>query len=245
MNGPILNGKELRTEYGGIVPVQDVSLEVGRAVLRADRSNGAGKRSNHLISGLVSATAGRIEFLGENATEYPARRMARLGMARTFQITSIFPTHTVYESLRAAVLSRTGLRDAMKSAVVRRAAGQRADEIIEQLNLGSVRDIQAANLSYGDQRVLEFGIALAREPKLLLLDEPTAGMSLAETGRLVEIVKGLKGSLAVLIVEHDMEVVMELADRICVLDRGQIIADGTPVEIAANPQVQAIYLGAP
>jgi branched-chain amino acid transport system ATP-binding protein len=234
--------------FGSLVAVDNVSMQVEAGELRAIIGpNGAGKTTFfNLISGMFPPTGGRILFEGNDVTKlWPAQRVA-LGMARTFQITEIFPELTVRENLRIPVEVAAGLRLSpyMPSGMD---AGIRAriDELLAMGGLTAMADRLVGELSHGDQRSTEIMMALALKPRLLLLDEPTAGMGDQETYAITQLIRGLHKdkNLTIALIEHDMRVVFHLADRITVLDQGRPLAEGTPKEIAANKAVQAAYLG--
>jgi branched-chain amino acid transport system ATP-binding protein len=234
--------------FGSLVAVDNVSMQVEPGELRAIIGpNGAGKTTFfNLISGMFPPTGGRILFEGNDVTKlWPAQRVA-LGMARTFQITEIFPELTVRENLRIPVEVAAGLRLSpyMPSGMD---AGIRAriDELLAMGGLTAMADRLVGELSHGDQRSTEIMMALALKPRLLLLDEPTAGMGDQETYAITQLIRGLHKdkNLTIALIEHDMRVVFHLADRITVLDQGRPLAEGTPKEIAANKAVQAAYLG--
>jgi branched-chain amino acid transport system ATP-binding protein len=234
--------------FGSLVAVDNVSMQVEPGELRAIIGpNGAGKTTFfNLISGMFPPTGGRILFEGNDVTKlWPAQRVA-LGMARTFQITEIFPELTVRENLRIPVEVAAGLRLSpfMPSGMD---AGIRAriDELLAMGALTAMADRLVGELSHGDQRSTEIMMALALKPRLLLLDEPTAGMGDQETYAITQLIRGLHKdkNLTIALIEHDMRVVFHLADRITVLDQGRPLAEGTPKEIAANKAVQAAYLG--
>ena len=179
---------------------------------------------------------------GRDITGLPPERISQLGVARSYQITNIFPGSTCLENVRVAVQSRRPKSSFLRHHRADVGTLDNAAGIIDTIGLSGKEDVAAANLSHGEQRNLELGIALATEPTLLCLDEPTAGMSTSETRDIVELIRRIGASLTILIVEHDMQVVMSLARRITVLDYGQVLAEGTPDEIQANPQVQEAYL---
>jgi branched-chain amino acid transport system ATP-binding protein len=232
--------------YGGLRVLNDVQLDVEQGERRAIIGpNGAGKTTLfHLISGQVPSSSGSIVFNGEDVTRRAPHQIARRGLARTFQTNNLFLQLTVFENVRLAVQRRMDrgthwfkpwwsfddVNTRTESALARAGLLQRSDDL-------------ATNLSYGEQRQLEIAIALAAEPRLLLLDEPTAGMSVAETAHAVETVAALPRDLTLLIIEHDMDTIFALADRITVLDHGTVIADGAPSQVRADPQVRAVYLG--
>jgi branched-chain amino acid transport system ATP-binding protein len=209
--------------------------------------NGAGKTTFfNLISGFLQPTSGRIVFDGDDITNVlPARRVWR-GIARTFQITEVFPELSVHENLRIAVEVASGYR--LRPWISRAAGAEiatRVGELVGMGGLGVVRDRLVGELSHGDQRATEIMMALALKPRLLLLDEPTAGMGDQETYSIVQLIRRLhrEQKLTVVLIEHDMRVIFHLADRITVLAEGAVLAEGTPAEIGANAAVQAAYLG--
>lgn len=242
-----LSVTDLCRNFGGITALAGVSLdiEIGeRRVLLGP--NGAGKTTLfHAISGNVMPSSGRISLFGRDITRLRPDRRARLGLARTFQITNLFLRMTVLDSVLLAVGGENGrplqLLWPMSSYRYRY---EEAYRLLEQWGLARTARQVVRNLSYGEQRQLELVLALAGAPKLLLLDEPTAGLSPAETGRVVEMVQQLPRDMTLLMIEHDMDVAFELADRIAVMHQGRLIAEGDEAAIRANPQVTEIYLGA-
>ena len=234
--------------FGSLVAVDNVSLTVEPGELRAVIGpNGAGKTTFfNLISGFMPPSSGHIVFDGDDITGLlPARRVWR-GIARTFQITEVFPELSVRENLRIAAEVAAGYR--LRPWLSRAARGQIADRvehITELGGLGGVQDRLVGELSHGDQRACEIMMALALKPRLLLLDEPTAGMGEQETYSITQLIRRLHRDqkLTIVLIEHDMRVIFHLADRITVLAEGAVIAEGTPPEIAADERVQAAYLG--
>jgi branched-chain amino acid transport system ATP-binding protein len=231
--------------FGGVAAVVGVSLDVREGERRVLLGpNGAGKTTLfHTISGSIIPSAGRIALFGRDITHLRPDRRARLGLARTFQITNLFPRLTVLESVLLAVGGMGHGLQLFQSASYRRRMRAEADRLLDQWSLAPGAHRVVRTLSYGEQRQLEIVLALAGEPKLLLLDEPTAGLSPAETGRVVAMVQGLPRDITVLMIEHDMDVAFELADRIAVMHQGRLIAEGSKAEIRANRQVVEIYLG--
>jgi branched-chain amino acid transport system ATP-binding protein len=227
--------------------VRDVSFEVEPgARVAVIGPNGAGKTTLfHLISGELLPTSGHIDVFGHDVTRLPAHRRAALGLGRTYQVTNLFARLSVLENL---LIAAAGL-DRAKYSVFRPLSGYahlhtKAEGLLRPLGLWEARDDTVASLSYGDQRQLEIALALAASPRLLLLDEPTAGLSAAETGGLLRIVRDLPRDLTVLLIEHDMAVVFGTCERIIVLDHGEMIADGAPDAIRHDARVREIYLGA-
>jgi branched-chain amino acid transport system ATP-binding protein len=243
---PVLRIANLSKNFGGLRVTDDVTLDVMPGELHAVIGpNGAGKTTLiNQISGLLAPDAGRIVFAGEDVTQLPPHARAARGLARSFQITSILPRFTVLENVALAVQARQGTSF--------RFFGAAADEnelnapalaALAQVGLSERAAVPAAELSHGEKRALELAIALAMEPKLLLLDEPMAGTGQDETGRLVAVLRSLKGRFPMLLVEHDMTAVFALADRISVLIYGKILASGPPDQVRADRQVVAAYLG--
>ncbi|WP_342642630.1 ABC transporter ATP-binding protein [Rhodoligotrophos ferricapiens] len=248
----ILEVRGLTRKFGGLTAVSNVDLSVGQnEIVGLIGPNGAGKTTLfNCIAGSMPPTSGSVRFLGQDCTGYPAHRMARLGMTRTFQITSIFPAMSTFDNVRAATFRTTdkGWVAAMfHTSGYRRQEAEIVDkvhEILKSVQLDGRADLPADTLSYGEHRRLEIAIALAAEPKLLLLDEPAAGMNPEEGQRLVEMIREIRGrGIAVLIVEHHMRVVMGVCDRVVVIDHGVKIAEGPPREVADNPDVIRVYLG--
>jgi branched-chain amino acid transport system ATP-binding protein len=205
--------------------------------------NGAGKSTFfNCLTGMLKPTSGRIVFAGEDITGLPPHTISRKAIARSYQITNILPGATVLENARIAAQSRHHSWAILRHHRSYTDIIERARTVLADVGLGGKEDELAANLSHGEQRNLEIGIALATEPKLLCLDEPTAGMSVTETHATVELIRRIARGLTILIVEHDMEVVMGLAHTITVLNYGEVLAEGTPAQIRANLRVQEVYL---
>ena len=221
-----------------------VDFEVQPGEIRAIIGpNGAGKSTFfNCLTGVVRPTSGRVLFDGQNITGLPPNRISQQGIARSYQITNILPNATTLENARIAAQSRRHAWSMLKHHADFHDLMDKAAAVLEAVGLAAKADELAANLSHGEQRNLEIGIALATEPKLLCLDEPTAGMSAAETHDTMQLVRRIAKDLTILIVEHDMHVVMELANRITVLHYGEILAEGPPAEIQQNPRVQEVYL---
>ena len=244
----LLEVESVSRSFGSLIAVHDVSLKVEAGELRAVIGpNGAGKTTFfNLISGFFPPTSGRIRFRDRDITHLPAHQRVALGMARTFQITEIFPELTVYENLRVPIEVAAGLR--LSPWLSRRRNAEiekRVVELLDQGGLAGKADHLVGELSHGHQRATEIMMALALNPSLLLLDEPTAGMGDQETHDIVQLIgKVHKDSqLAIVLIEHDMRVVFHLATRIMVLAEGLVLAEGTPPEIAADERVQTAYLG--
>ena len=234
----------LTMRFGGLSALSNVSIAVLRGEIRAVIGpNGAGKSTFfNCITGVLRPTGGRILFDGSDITGLPPHRVSQRAIARSYQITNILPGATVLENVRIAVQSRHHSWSLFRHHRSYRDVVERARAVLSSVGLADKAEELAANLSHGDQRNLEIGIALATEPKLLCLDEPTAGMSVAETHATVELIRRISADLTILIVEHDMEVVMGLARTITVLHYGEVLAEGAPAEIQANARVQEVYL---
>ena len=240
----LLESQALTKSFGGLTAVSHVDFRVLRGELRSVIGpNGAGKTTFfNLLTGVLPPSGGRILFKGQDITGLPAHAVSRLGIARSYQVTNIFGDLTVFENVRIAAQSRVTHYRFWGSADRLAAVNERAEEILRHLGLADKRDARGAELSHGEQRYLEIGIALATDPDFLLLDEPTAGMSPDETQRTAAFVRGLAGRVTIVVVEHDMEVVMGISDRITVLNYGEVLAEGTPAEIRENADVRRVYL---
>ena len=207
--------------------------------------NGAGKTTFiNIVTGRIPASSGKVFFQGKDITNKPTHELVKMGICRTFQITSIFQKLSVFENVRIAKQARLGgtLRIFSTKKSLRKVT-EETWVILERLGLQDLAHQPAKNLAYGDQRVLEVAIALAGDPNILFLDEPTAGMSPAETRHISKLIKGLSEEISIVLVEHDMDMVMSVSDKISVLQYGSIIAEGKPEEIKSNPQVREAYLG--
>ena len=244
---PLLSIERLRRQFGALVAVAGISLTVAAAERRAlIGPNGAGKTTLfNLITGELAPSAGRIVFEGRPITGLPPHAVARRGLSRSFQRTNLFPRLDVLETLRlAAAADGKGSYNFLGSGAARRTVQEeRAREAAEAVGLVQRLGAVAGSLSYGEQRQLEVGVALATAPKLLLLDEPTAGMSPEETERMTRMLERLPRSVTLLIIEHDMDVVSSLADRVSVLHYGEVLTEGTFDEVKRDPRVYEVYLG--
>ena len=244
----LLQVRGVSRHFGNLIAVNNVSMTVEPGELRAIIGpNGAGKTTFfNLITGFFRPTAGRIVFDGRDVTDLLPARRVWCGMARTFQVTEVFPELTVRENLRIAVEATSGLRlRAWLSQTDDQKIRAQVAELIDMGGLSAKADRQVGELSHGDQRATEIMMALALKPRLLLLDEPTAGMGDQETFEVTQLIRRLHkdSKLTIVLIEHDMRVVFHLADRIMVLDQGKFLAEGSPDEIAANKAVQTAYLG--
>jgi branched-chain amino acid transport system ATP-binding protein len=240
----ILRTDRLTMRFGGLIALNHVSISISRGEIRAVIGpNGAGKSTLfNCLTGVLRPTSGQIVFDGEDITGLPPHRISQKAIARSYQITNILPGATVLENVRIAVQSRHHSWSLLRHHRSYGDVIERALAVLGSVGLADKADDLAANLSHGEQRNLEIGIALATEPKLLCLDEPTAGMSVTETHATVELIRRIGANLTILIVEHDMEVVMGLARTITVLHYGEVLAEGAPADIQANPRVQEVYL---
>jgi branched-chain amino acid transport system ATP-binding protein len=242
----LLELDRLARSFGAVSAVNGVSLAVEPCERRAlSGPNGAGKTTVfNLITGQLAPSAGRILFQGRPITDLAPDAIARRGLSRSFQRTNVFPRLPVLENLRlAAAANERGSYDLFRSTQRFAAPLVKARAVAEAVGLAERVAEPAARLSYGEQRQLEVGIALATSPKLLLLDEPTAGMSPEETQRMTQLLARLPREVTLLIIEHDMDVVFSLADRITVLHGGEVLSEGTPAAVRADPRVYEVYLG--
>ena len=246
MAEPLLATSGLTKRFGGLVAVSEVALAVEPGeILAVIGPNGAGKTTLvTILAGELRPDAGTIRFAGADISRLRPAGRAALGISRSFQITSVFREFTALDNVALAVQARAGRsfrfwRSAARDARLREPARATLDEV----GLGARADVPAAALSHGERRALELAMGLASGPRLLLLDEPTAGMGPADSAAMVELLAGLKGRLAIVLVEHDMDAVFALADRIAVMVHGRIIATGAPAAIRADPEVRRAYLG--
>jgi branched-chain amino acid transport system ATP-binding protein len=246
MAEPLLEVRGLRKRFGGLVATNGVDLEVAAGeTLAVIGPNGAGKTTLLAqLSGDLSPDAGRIRFAGRDITPLPAPARSRLGLARSFQITSIFREFSALDNVALAVQAHAGHSFRFwRPARAETALREPARAILAQVGLGERGDVAAGTLAHGEQRQLEIAMALATRPALLLLDEPVAGMGADESARMVQLLRTLRGRHTILLVEHDMDAVWALADRVSVLVDGRVIASGAPEAIRANPEVRRAYLG--
>ena len=246
MNRPLLSTESLVKRFGGLAATDGLSLSVAEGELHAlIGPNGAGKTTLiGQLSGELTPDSGTILFDGRDVTRLPVHKRAQRGLARSFQITSIFPSFTALDNVALAVQAHAGhsfrfWRDAARD----RRLAEPARAVLERVGLGARADTRADALAHGEKRQLELAMALATGPKLLLLDEPMAGMGPEDSARMVELLQELKGGVTILLVEHDMDADFALADRITVLVRGKDLASGTPAEIRNDPAVREAYLG--
>jgi branched-chain amino acid transport system ATP-binding protein len=247
MSAPAIELREVRKRFGKTEIINGVDLAVARGERHAIIGpNGAGKSTLfNLISGRFPASSGSILLNGEDITGLQAFEINRKGLARSFQVTNIFQRLSVFENIRCAVLWSLGYRYSFWHRLGGlKDANRRAEEVMVSVGLARRRDIAAGTLTYAEQRALEIGVTIAGGAEVILLDEPTSGMSRTETAQVVELVRTVTQGKTLVMVEHDMGVVFGLADRISVLVYGEVLATGAPEEIRANPAVQEAYLGA-
>jgi branched-chain amino acid transport system ATP-binding protein len=241
-----LSTENLSKSFGGLDAISGVSLQIEEGERRAIIGpNGAGKTTFfHLITGFLLPSSGHIRLFDRDVTDLKTHRRSALGISRTFQVTNLFPKLTVSENILLGVQAISPARFCFyrpRGAFTEILA--EAERLLKQWNLWEKRDVPIKNLSYGEQRQIEVILALSTKPRLLLLDEPTAGLSAAETAHMVSIIKSLPRDITIILIEHDMDVAFELAEKIAVLYFGTILADGTLDEIKGNPKVTEVYLG--
>jgi branched-chain amino acid transport system ATP-binding protein len=242
----ILRIDNLSKDFSGLKVLTGITLDV----LQGERHaiigpNGSGKTTLfNLITGVYKPATGKIYFLDRDISGWPPYKIARMGCSRSFQIITVFPKMTVYENVRSAVVSKFNRRLNWTTLLNRdRKIEQETMRIIELLTLTDVRDVHAYELSYGKQRHLELALTMAREPILIMLDEPTAGLNTEDSKAAVQLIRQLTDGKTLMLVEHDMDVIFSLADRITVLSYGGVILTGTPDEVRANDEVKRVYLG--
>ncbi len=242
----ILETRDLSHDFDGLAVLSGVNLAVERGERHAIIGpNGAGKTTLfNVITGTYVPRGGRVFFKDQDVTGASPHALVRLGMGRSFQITSTFPRQTTFQNVRMGILGRRGVRfNVLRTVDAMGDVTAEADEVLRRINLSAERDLPARLLSYGKHRALEISLAMTTEPELVLLDEPTAGMSRDETRYAVDLIRRLTEGRTVVIIEHDMDVVFSLADRITVLHHGEILATGSPREIKGNQAVKDAYLG--
>jgi branched-chain amino acid transport system ATP-binding protein len=246
----ILRTEGLVKEFGNFAAIDDVNVAVERGEFRSVIGpNGAGKTTFfNLISGALDATEGTVYFDGDDVTDLPPQERIRLGMGRSFQISNVFGGLSVRENVRLAVQANKRESYSVRESLFKPTdrydgINERTDEILERIDLDDIADEEADALPYGDKRRLEIGVVLATDPQLVLFDEPTAGMGPEETQNTIDLIEEVLVEQTLILVEHDIELVMEISDTITVLNHGQVLAEGTPEEIANDPDVQDAYLG--
>lgn len=243
--GKILRIENLAKDFSGLSVLSEINLEIFQGERHAIIGpNGAGKSTLfNIISGLYKPSNGKIFFRDKSITGWPIHKIVRLGLSRSFQIINIFPKMSVFENVRNAIVSRFNQRFNWNTLLNRNGEIEReSNRVIELLNLGEVRNVPASELSYGGQRKLELALTMALDPILIMLDEPTAGLNTEETRNAIQLIRKVTEGKTLIIVEHDMEVVFSLADRITVISYGNVLATGTPDEIRENSEVKKAYL---
>ena len=242
----MLKVENVSKEFSGLTVLLDVNLEVIEGECHAIIGpNGAGKSTLfNLISGYFKPNAGRIWFNGKDITKQPIHKIARMGLSRSFQIINVFPGMTVYQNIRNAIVSKSGRRFNWVTLLDRaKEIRDETDRVLEMVQMTDVRNVPASELSYGKQRQLELALTQALDPDLLLLDEPNAGFDVEESRRFVQLIKRVTEGKTMVVVEHDMDIVFDLADRITVLNHGKILFTGSPDEVQDHEEVRKAYLG--
>jgi branched-chain amino acid transport system ATP-binding protein len=242
----LLRGEKLVRSFGGIKAVQGVDIEVTKGEFRSIVGpNGAGKTTLfNMLARQLNVSSGNLWFNGRHITHVPSHALPKLGIARTFQKTSLFPTLTIRENVRLAVQAKVLSRlPFLKSFDSYPEINRRTQELIDLARLSAVADRLVGETSHGDHRLTEIAVALGSDPMLLLLDEPMAGMSATEAGMTIRLLKELKGTISIVFIEHDMDAVLELSDRVTVMDLGRVIADGPAEAVQNDPAVKRAYLG--
>jgi branched-chain amino acid transport system ATP-binding protein len=244
-SGVLLQTKSVTKKFGGFTALREVSAEFRRgAITSIIGPNGAGKSTYfNLLSGAFAPTQGQVYFEGRDVTGLPQYRFAHLGIAKSFQITSVFPKLDTHENIRVAAQALVARFDLWRPRARMTELVARADELLNLVGLFDRRNRLAGSLAHGEQRALEIGMALASNPRLLLLDEPTAGMSPEETRTMMNLIVKLANERTVILVEHKMKLVMGISDRLLVLHHGELLAEGTPDDIRRNDLVKRVYLG--
>jgi len=245
--GVLLATRDLTKKYGGLTAVDDVTWEMTEGTTKAIIGpNGAGKSTFfNLLCGLISPTDGDIQFRGESIVGLRPNAISKRGMVKTYQVTNIFEEATVFENIRVAAQVDTSVFHMIGRADQLESVNEQTWEVLDRVGMSTLAEETASTLSYGDQRKLELGISLAVDPELLLLDEPTAGMSPEETGNTINLLREIAEDtgVTILITEHDIDLIMNLAREISVFHKGQLLTEGTPSEIRTDDYVQEVYLG--
>jgi branched-chain amino acid transport system ATP-binding protein len=245
MTQPILAAEGITVRYGKFLALSEVSVSFARNTLTAIIGpNGAGKSTLfNVISGALRPSYGRVMFEGRDISGSPQHAFARMGIAKSFQITNVFPQLSTHENVRVAVQMRRARFDMFTPRDALTEVSDKAEQLLASVGLSGARTRPAADLAHGQQRCLEIALALACEPKLLLLDEPTAGMSPEETVAMMDLIVTLARERTVILVEHKMKLVMGICQRVIVLHHGELLAQGSPAEVRANAEVKRVYLG--
>ena len=241
----ILQTKNLSKNFGALRAVNDVTLGIGSGVHSIIGPNGAGKTTLfNLVTGFLKPTEGKIFYQGKEITNLAPYEISKGGMARSFQITSIFPELTVYENVRLAVQSRLKASyNFLISFKTLKGVDEKTKNTLSLVGLLKLADLKAKNLSYGLQRGLDIGISLATDPKVILLDEPTSGMDRKDTDQIIQLITDISRRMPVVLIEHNIDIVLSISNVVTVLHQGEILSEGTPSEIQKNDKVQEAYLG--
>lgn len=242
----LVEARGVSKHFGGLHVLTDVDIKVKLSTIHSIIGpNGAGKTTFfNLFTGFYPVSSGIFLFKGEDITNLPPYKVSRKGIARSFQITSIFPELSVYENVRVAAQTTShGSANFLRPHTALKGAIEKADEVLGMIGLGGKRSVVSRNLSYGEKRILDIGISLATDPELILLDEPMAGLQAADMQWMMKLVEEISQKLTVVLIDHNIDLVVALSDRITVLNQGMVIADGTPAEIQDNETVQQAYLG--
>jgi branched-chain amino acid transport system ATP-binding protein len=241
----ILRTHNVGKRFGGFTALKDISAEFRRgAITSIIGPNGAGKSTYfNLLSGAFAPSSGKVEFEGKDVTGLAQHRFAHMGVAKSFQITNVFPQLSTHENVRVAAQALVSRFDIWRPRAAMTELADKADHLLERVGLADRRTRPAGSLAHGEQRALEIGMALASDPRLLLLDEPTAGMSPEETRTMMDLIVRLGQERTVILVEHKMKLVMGISDRLLVLHHGELLAEGSPDEIRRNETVKRVYLG--
>lgn len=242
----VLEARGLKKSFGALQVINGVDLKVSRGAIHSIIGpNGAGKTTLfNLLTGFLKASSGQVLYLGKDITSLPPFRIAQLGLARSFQITSVFPELSVHENLRvAAQATQKHPYNFLLNYKHLKQTTAKADAILVSLGLWEQRDQLCQNLSYGDRRVLDIGISQATDPEVVLLDEPLAGLQAADHERIVGLIQEMAKSMTVVLIDHNIDIVTSVSHVITVLNQGEVIAEGSPQEVKANPRVQEAYLG--
>ena len=242
---PLLEVTGLGKRFGAFVALKQVSVVFPAGQLTAIIGpNGAGKSTFfNLISGAFAPSSGSVRFEGRDITGLAQHQFARIGIAKSFQITTVFKQLSAFENVRVAAQMRQARFELFKPRAALREVAAQAEALLERVGLADLRHKNAGDLAHGQQRALEIAMALAPQPRLLLMDEPTAGMSPEETGVMMDLITTLAAERTVVLVEHKMKLVMGICQRLVVLHQGELLAQGTPAEVRANPEVRRVYLG--
>ena len=242
---PVLEVTGLGKRFGAFVALQNVSVAFPAGQLSAIIGpNGAGKSTFfNLISGALAPSSGKVVFEGRDITGLAQHQFARIGIAKSFQITNLFKQLSAFENVRVAAQMRQSRFELFKPRAALYEVAEQAEALLRRVGLADLRHRNAGELAHGQQRALEIAMALASQPRLLLMDEPTAGMSPEETGVMMDLITALAAERTVVLVEHKMKLVMGICQRLVVLHQGELLAQGTPAEIRANPEVRRVYLG--